>query len=398
MIGVNAHCKKILQALPNNRILAVDAFRGIAITAMILVNNPGSWQHVYPPLLHAQWHGWTVTDLIFPFFLFIVGIAISISIPRQLEKGMNGSEILYAAAVRMTKLVALGLFLAVFYYNFIAPDYNWFEQRILSIRIPGVLQRIGVVYFATVGLVLLLNTTGRLITTLAVLIGYWALLVFVPYSDANGFGYVGLFEHGNSLVAWLDNAVFGTDHVYYPAATPFAFDPEGILSTLPSIASCLTGVLAGQWLASNQSMIKKSTILLVVGIVLLIIGEIWDIVFPINKALWTSSFVMMSSGCACIVLAILMFLVDVKGYKQWTAPLLVFGANSIAFYMFAGVTARLLFMIPVDDTSLKSWLYNQCFQPIFGNVNGSLAFAITFLLVSYVVMYQMYRKGIFWKV
>lgn len=399
MRAIVQHCESIISQLPKHRLLAIDALRGITITAMILVNNPGSWSHIYSPLKHASWHGWTLTDLIFPFFVFIVGISIHISITRQLAIGTAKYQIIKHAAIRMIKLILLGWFLALFYYSFTQPDYNWFEQRFSALRFMGVLQRIGLVYFVSVILALYCHTLARILSFVGILIAYWLALAFIPYSDSSGNVYTGLLEYGNSLSAWLDNAVFPSKHLYYAQATPFAFDPEGLLSTLPAIATCLSGIVVGQWLMlTTKSTQFKSMVLVAIGLLLVVFGEVTGLYFPINKALWTSSYVLLSSGYACVALGILMWIVDVRETKNWTAPFIVFGANSIAFFMFAGIVARILIMIPVAETSLKGWLYQTLYQPLLGNMNGSLGFAISFLIVSYLVMLWMYRKGIFWKV
>jgi predicted acyltransferase len=396
---IQHHCEAIIAQLPKHRLLAIDALRGITITAMILVNNPGSWAYIYSPLKHAQWHGWTITDLIFPFFVFIVGISIHISVSRQLSSGIPKSLVIKHAAFRMIKLILLGWFLALFYYSFTQPDYNWFEQRLMSIRFMGVLQRIGLVYFISVILALYCRTVARVVVFVGILIGYWLALTLIPYADASGNHYIGVLDYGNNLSAWLDNAVFPGKHLYYGQATPFAFDPEGLLSTLPAVATCLSGIVVGQWLMlATKTTQFKSKALFIIGLVFIIVAEIWGGFFPINKALWTSSYVLLSSGYACVVLGALLWIIDVRSHKNWTAPFIVFGANSIAFFMFAGIVARILIMIPVAETSLKGWLYHTIYQPLLGDINGSLAFAISFLIISYFVMLKLYQRGIFWKV
>jgi predicted acyltransferase len=366
---------------------------------MILVNNPGSWSYIYSPLKHAQWHGWTITDLIFPFFVFIVGISIHISVSRQLSSGIPKTLVIKHAAFRMIKLILLGWFLALFYYNFIQTDYNWFEQRLNSIRFMGVLQRIGLVYFISVVLALYCRTVARVICFVSTLIGYWLALTLIPYSDASGNSYIGVLEYGNNLSAWFDNAMFSGKHLYYGQATPFAFDPEGLLSTLPAVATSLSGIVVGQWLmlASRTTQFKSKS-LIVIGFLFIAFAELWNTFFPINKALWTSSYVLLSSGYACALLGALLWIIDVRSYKNWTAPFIVFGANSIAFFMFAGIVARILIMIPVAETTLKGWLYQTLYQPLLGNINGSLGFAISFLIFSYLVMLKLYQQGIFWRV
>ncbi|MDX3775040.1 heparan-alpha-glucosaminide N-acetyltransferase domain-containing protein [Chromatiaceae bacterium AAb-1] len=394
--AVKKHCQSILAGISPQRMLALDVLRGITITAMILVNNPGSWQHVYGPLLHAEWHGWTVTDLIFPFFIFIVGMSLQLSMQRQ--QFLPRRQVMRAAAVRALKLFALGLFLALFYYNFRDPAFSWLEQRLGNIRWLGVLQRIGIVYLCSVLIVLYCGTRGRIFWLVAVCAVYLLGMWYMPYRDSFGNQFAGLLEFGNHFSAWLDQAVLGAQHVYYRKATPFAFDPEGLFTTLPAIASCLSGVLVAQYLQSEQTQVQKIRMLLLCGLIAVLAAEFWHGVLPINKSLWTPSFVLLSSGYACIALAACIWLCDVKGYRLWSAPFVVFGANAILFFMFAGVAARILMMIPVAEGSLHSWLYNSVFQPAFGNLNGSLAFALCFLLISYVLMHWCYKKGYIFKV
>lgn len=389
------YSNSILEALPKHRLLALDVFRGLTIAAMVLVNNPGSWSHVYPPLLHAKWHGYTPTDLIFPFFVFIVGISIAIVLGRAETNKRNHVQLIKTAAIRASKLIMLGLFLALFYYQFNQPDYSWLESQFFQIRFPGVLQRLGLVFFLTFLLVLFVNKKYYLSWTTGLLLGYWFVMAYVPYGE----GSVGIYEHGNSLAAWLDDYVFGANHVYYQNALPYAFDPEGLLSTLPAVASALTGVMAGLLISNkNIELLQKIKIMLKYAVISLVLGYLWSIVFPINKALWTSSYVLVTTGWALAVLAGLMWLIDLKGYKNWSAAFVVFGANAIFFYMFSAILARILIMFPIDNTSLHGWLYGQIFQPFLGNYNGSLAFAFMFLIVSYVVMHWLYKKQIFFKV
>lgn len=382
----------------SSRIAAVDALRGLAIAGMILVNNPGSWSHVYAPMLHAKWHGWTPTDIIFPLFIFIVGIAAAYSLPRQLEKGIARREVMRHALVRAAKLVMLGWFLAVFYYDFSQPDYSWWQSRLLDIRIPGVLQRIGLVFALTACLLLWLGKRGLAVAFVASLSAYWLLMASVPYSTAEGQTYAGQWAFGNSLSAWLDHQVLGPNHVYYANATPFSFDPEGILSTLPAVATCISGVLTGMFLKSARDTAAKAGTLMVWGVVGIAIGYALSPLVPINKALWTPSYVMLSSGCALVLLSVLLYVMDVRHSQRWAKPLIICGANSIAFYMLAGVLARGLMMIRVEDTSLHGYLYTHVFASAFGELNGSLAFALCFLVVCYLPIWWMYRKGIFWKV
>ena len=401
-----AHCDAILATLPPQRLLALDALRGITITAMILVNNPGSWSHVYGPLRHAEWHGWTVTDLIFPFFIVIVGMSLQLSLQRQSSQGQHSQgqqsqanwQLIRHAAVRSLKLFGLGLFLALFYYNFANPAYSYLEQKLLTLRWLGVLQRIGLVYFATVLIVLYCGTRGRIGWLVGLCVLYLLCMWYLPYQDSYGNTFSGLLLFGNSFAAWLDHTLLGVNHVYYRAATPFTFDPEGIWSTLPAIASCLTGVLLAQWLQTDRKLAHKIRGLLLAGVIAVWLAELWHFSLPINKSLWTPSFVLLSSGFCAIALAACIWLCDVKRWRRWSAPFVVFGANAILFFMLAGIMARVLVMIPVGDGLLKGWLFSRLFQPLFGNLNGSLAFALVFLAFSYLLMHWCYRKGYIFKV
>lgn len=386
----------ILSVLPGNRLLALDALRGLAITAMILVNNPGSWNYVYGPLRHADWHGWTVTDLIFPFFIVIVGMSLQLSLQRQ--RAIANAVVIKQAALRSLKLIGLGLFLVLFYYNFRDPAYSYVEQKLLTLRWLGVLQRIGLVYFFTVLIVLYCGSRGRIGWLLGLCALYLVGMLYLPYADAHGNQFSGLMMFGNSFAAWLDHAVLGPGHVYYRSATPFAFDPEGLWSTLPAIASCLSGVLIAQWLQSEHSLIQKIRGLLLCGVVAVWLAELWHFGLPINKSLWTPSFVLLSSGYCAIALAACIWLCDVKRWRRWSAPFVVFGANAILFFMFAGIAARLLGMVSVGQSSLQSWLFSALYQPLFGDYNGSLAFALSFLLVSYLLMHWCYKRGYIFKV
>ena len=388
----------IVSALPAERLLALDVFRGLTITAMVLVNNPGSWSHVYSPMLHAQWHGWTPTDLIFPFFVFIVGVSVSIVMNREVAKGTNKGLLVKNAAIRGGKLFALGLFLALFYFNFNDPNFSWVNQQLASIRVMGVLQRLGLVFVLTVLVVLYFKPRGRLIWIFALLFGYWAALMWVPYGKA-GEMYRGELLFGNNLTAWIDSQVFAAKHLYYKEAIPYAFDPEGLFSTLPAVAGALAGVFTGDLLMNkDKSLAYKTKVMCAVGAILIVAGEAWGWILPINKSIWTSSYVVMSTGWALLILGGLTWLIDIKGKKRWTAPFVVFGANAIAFYMFSAVVARVFIMLPVADTSLHGWLYSEVYQPLFGNLNGSLMFAVSFCLGCYVVMHYLYKNKIFFKV
>ncbi|MDH5805796.1 MAG: DUF5009 domain-containing protein, partial [Gemmatimonadota bacterium] len=351
---------------PTGRLISLDAFRGITIAGMILVNNPGSWSHVYPPLLHAEWHGWTPTDLIFPFFLFIVGVAITFSVVRRLEAGDNRRDILAKVAKRSAIIVGLGLFLSAF------PRFNVFEMRF-----PGVLQRIGLVYLATSFLVLYLNRRSQLWVATGILLGYWALMTLVPVP---GYGPGDLSADGN-LGAFLDRLIFGT-HLWRDN-----WDPEGLLSTLPAIATALSGVFTGYLLRSGKNSVFVVGAMFTAGWAAIIAGIIWGLVFPINKALWTSSYVLFTTGAALQFLAICYWLIDIQGIKRWAYPAVVFGMNSIAVFVLSGLFVKTIvnirWEVSGETTSLYAWIYNTMFVPWAGPLNGSLLFAVGNILLWY---------------
>ncbi|MDP5185886.1 MAG: DUF5009 domain-containing protein [Alishewanella sp.] len=396
MFGVRQHCQAILAQQPAGRLLALDILRGLAIMAMVLVNNPGSWQYIYAPLRHAEWHGWTVTDLIFPAFIIMVGMSIQLSLRQKVAQ--TKLEVIQAGALRALKLYLLGLFLVLFYYNFRDPAYSYLQQKLLTVRWFGVLQRIALVYFCTLLIVLYCGTRARVLWLVGLCVVYLALMQYMPYQDAQGQQFVGLWQFGNNFAAWLDHQILGAQHVFFRSATPFAFDPEGLLSTLPAISSCLLGVVMAQLLQSDQPLAFKIRLLALAGVAMVWIAELAHPLLPINKMLWTPTFVLLSTGYTALLLAVILWLTEIKRYRLWGAPLVVFGVNAILFFMLAGVAARILSMLPVAGTTLGNSLFREVFQPLFGNYNGSLAFALCFLAIAYLGMLALYRRGFIFKV
>jgi predicted acyltransferase len=368
----------------SSRLLSLDVFRGITVAAMILVNNPGSWANIYPPLRHAEWHGATPTDLIFPFFLFIVGVSITYALSgKKLEVG-DHSQLILKICKRSLILFALGLFLHLF------PSFDF-----ATVRIPGVLQRIAVVFLVCAIIFLKTNTRRQLYIMVCLLIGYWLLMTIVPVP---GIGYPNL-DPGTNLAAWVDNALL-QGHLWKQTKV---WDPEGILSTLPAIATGLSGVLTGQWLKSQREPAHKVVWLFVAGNAALLTGLIWNWVFPINKALWTSSFVLYTSGLALHFLAMCYWLIDVKGYKAWTKPFVVYGVNAITVFFLSGLIPRIMNMIKVNgaegkEIGLQAYIYESYFTPYFSPINASLASALTFVLIWLVILWIMYNKRIIIKV
>jgi predicted acyltransferase len=374
--------------------VSLDIFRGLTIAGMVLVNNPGSWDSIYWPLEHAEWNGWTPTDLIFPFFLFIVGVAIALAFGRRVdnaafptrERDQDGGATrdLYLKIVRRTSIIfGLGLFLNGF------PYFNLSE-----LRIPGVLQRIAVCYL--LASLIFLNTKVRtqVVIAAALLIIYWLLMTYVP---APGYLAGDLSKEG-SLASFIDRTVFGA-HVWSQARV---YDPEGILSTIPALATTLLGVLTGTWLRSNSSQYEKVAGLFVAGMCCVVVGWAWNPFFPINKALWTSSYVLFTGGLALELLAFCYWLVDIKNYRAWAKPFVVFGVNAIALFAGTGIMARLLGLIKVPHhgsrISLEDWIYQELFLSWASPVNASLAFAITFVLVWLGLMWILYSRKILIKV
>jgi len=363
--------------------LSLDFFRGITIAAMILVNNPGSWTHVYPPLLHAQWHGWTLTDLIFPFFLFIVGVSISLAFSGKKERHVPAKD-LYGKIVRRTLILfALGLFLNGF------PFYE-----LSSIRIPGVLQRIAVCYFVASMLFLHGGTKTLALWAVAFMLVYWAAMQWFPVPGVGA----GSYEKEANFSAWLDNLVLH-GHMWSQTKT---WDPEGIFSTFPAISTTLFGVLTGQLLRRDLPALKKVSHLLTVGMLLIAIGYALSPWLPINKSIWTSSFALLTGGLAMVVLAISYYLLDIKGWRRGTRPFYIYGMNAITVYVLSGVVARLLYLIKWQSgdelITLKEWLVNTFFLPWLSPVNASLAYALSFVFISYLAMLYLYKKQIFIKI
>ncbi len=358
------------------RILAVDIFRGMTIVLMILVNTPGTWSAVFPPLLHAEWNGYTPTDLVFPFFLFIVGTSIVFAYKNKTARSGTYKKI----AIRTLKLIGLGLFLGAFTLSF--PFFKDF----VDIRFPGVLQRIGVVFFFAS--ILFLNFNWKVLIGIAVffLVGYWLLMTLVPVE-----GIASTLERApNNLANWIDVKVFGS-HNYKPD-----YDPEGLLSTIPSIVSSLLGIFTGLILTSSQE--KKATILIGIGGSLLIIGHVWHIFFPINKALWTSSFVLVTAGWANLILALIYYLTDVRQIK-FGSLFRYAGANAIVLYFLSSFISKVMGMIKVGETSLHGWLFDTVYTHDFMSLQlSSLLYGLSVVAFYCLLAYILYQRKIFIKV
>lgn len=366
-------------------------FRGIAIASMILVNNPGSWDYVYPPLDHAQWNGCTPTDLVFPFFLFIVGVAMAFSLSKYTLENRPSKTVYWRIARRCLILFGLGLLLTCF-----SLTLDWFLNGIpaSNFRIMGVLQRIGLAYlFAALAV---LNLSRRSLWALAalLLIGYWAAMQLIPVP---GYGAGNLTPEGN-LGGYIDRLILGSQHLYRGGP----FDPEGLLSTLPAVVTVLAGYFTGQWLQSQPIKTRTSLNLVLCGAICLVIGQLWGFVFPINKQLWTSSYVVFTTGWALLLLALCYEFIEVRGLRRFGWPLEAMGLNAIFLFVASGVLARILLKTHVgmgkNAPSTYTWIYEHFFRPWAGAMNGSLLFAIATVLFWWVILYRMYRRGWFLKI
>jgi predicted acyltransferase len=365
------------------RLIALDAFRGMTIAGMLLVNNPGTWSAIYPPLEHAPWHGWTPTDLIFPFFVFIVGVTTHLSLGARERQGAPQSAITRQILKRGALIILFGLLLQAFPYVPLT--------RITEVRIPGVLQRIGVCYLAAA-----LLARGRSTRTVGVmvallLLGYWALQTLVAPPGVTA---PTIDVPGETLSAWLDRTVFGS-HLWQQSKT---WDPEGILSTLPAIGTCLLGILAGRWLATGAPLADRLNGLFAGGALGMVAGLMWNWVFPINKNLWTSSYVLFTAGMACVAIATCAWLIEVRGRRAWAAPFVTYGLNPLTAFIGSGAMARVLGLIHLqmggETVSLQQEIYRTAFASWLAPRNASFAYAVAFVALWYGILRVLERKGV----
>ena len=447
----------------NDRLVSLDVFRGITIAGMVLVNNPGTWSAIYGPLQHAPWHGITPTDYIFPFFLFIVGVAIPMALAKRVRNGVTG-DVYFKIVQRGATIFALGLLMSMipfFQFNdttgipyvikillvlsfsaalflyllekktaaavvagvsaltvmgfyFAGATIVWYNFG--GMRIPGVLQRIAVCYLIVSLIFLHTNWKQQTIIGIALLLLYWLLMTVVPVP---GCDITTIDDKACNLAAWLDRTILTEPHMWRSAKV---YDPEGILSTVPAIVTTLSGVLTGTWLIASDkgrvtsdeesgsslvtqhSSLRKVSGLFFAGTILLAVGWSWSLIFPLNKSLWTSSYVLYTSGLALLTLAVCYYAIDIKGYRRWAWPFVVFGVNALVLFVFSGIMARLLGMIrfagPEEgkDITLQQWIFNNIFLSVASPINASLAYAICFILVWLFLMWLLFRKKIFVKV
>ena len=379
-----ARTDPILRPAPAHpqRLLALDALRGIAIAGMILVNNPGTWREVYWPLRHAEWDGWTPADLIFPFFLFIVGVAITLSLAQSIERGADRHRLVVKMLRRTLTVFSLGIILNGF------PRFDW-----SVLRIPGVLQRIALCYCAASIAVLTLRVRGQSLVAAALVIGYWAAMAFLPFPGRAA----GSLTPENNLAAYVDRALL-RGHLLFDD-----WDPEGLLSTLPAIATTLGGVLAGQWLRSVRTRSERALGLFAGGFGVLAAGLLLSVWWPINKNLWSSSFAVFSTGAALTLFALCYWLIDVRGYRRWAVPFAAYGTNPIVAYVLSSLLAKvlLLWMVPGPGGArvpFQEYAFDALFLRVAAPINASLLYAVVYVLFWLGITAFLYRQRIVIKV
>ena len=425
-----------------NRLISLDVFRGMTIAGMVLVNNPGT-SPVYWPLDHAEWNGLTPTDWIFPFFLFIVGVAIPIALGKRIEEGVTRK--VYTKIVSRAALIyGLGLVMSIIpFFQFQSTDasdplkmtvwlfftgafffallrnfkiagilaivgvagivvmnlagYNVVPYNFGTMRILGVLQRIAICYLVVS--LIFLHTTWKQQLAIAVvlLFGYWLLMTAIPVP---GCDVTTIDDKACNLAAYLDRMILTEDHIWRFGKV---YDPEGILSTIPAIVTTISGVLAGTWLRSKRDGLDKLGGIFFFGVLLFALGWIWNSFFPFNKSLWTSSYVLVTSGLALLVLGSCYWLIDIKGYKRWARPFIIFGANALALFVFSGIFARMMSAYRTNGADGKPWslqktVVQNIFLALFQPINASLAYAVCFILLWLFFMWLLYRRRIYIKV
>jgi predicted acyltransferase len=364
----------------SNRLVSLDIFRGLTIAFMIIVNTPGSWEYVYTPLRHAKWHGCTPTDLVFPFFLFIVGVSTFYSLKKYGNEFNTGSVLRILR--RMMLIFAVGLFLTIF-PRFVR-DYS-------TLRIMGVLQRIALAYGIGAVICLTVRRDFLWIVVAVILLGYWGLLALLGGADP--------YSLESNLASRFDMAILGANHMYKGFGIPF--DPEGLLSTIPAVATVIIGYFIGEMISKNSEGGKAVIKLILFGAASAGLGYLWGLFFPINKPLWTSSYVLYAAGLSMGLLALIYLIADVFKFQKWGTFFLVFGTNAIFAFFMAGIWTKTMLFVKItsgtEQITLYSWIYQKIFIPVAGNMNGSLLFAIFQVLLVWCFVLILYRKKIFIK-
>jgi len=362
------------------RLTALDAFRGLTIAGMILVNNPGSWKNVYAPLRHAEWIGCTPTDLVFPFFLFIVGVAMWYSFKKFDHKPTP------QVWVKIFKRAAL-----IFLIGLLLNAFPFYDMDLGTFRIMGVLQRIAVAFLF--GAIICISVSKKYLhwVAAAILIGYWGLLAFFGGDDP--------YSLESNVAGQIDLAIFGDNHVYHGFGIPF--DPEGLVSSIPAIATVIIGFLIGSYIDRTRLQRPALSTLVAVGAIGVGLGIVWGQSFPIIKGLWTSSYVVYTAGLATIILSLFLWLIDIKGFKKWAHPLVVFGLNPLFIFALSGIIITILGLIKVGSGPTATSLRGACYielAAVFGDMNGSLAFALLYVGLHWLIALWMFQRKIFIKV
>lgn len=370
-----------------DRLRSLDVFRGLTVAGMLLVNNPGSWSAIYPPLAHAAWHGWTPTDLIFPFFLFIVGVTTHLSREARRARGVSEAELSRQAIRRGLVIILCGWALAAFPYVPVT--------RITELRIPGVLPRIGVVSIATALLTQRTSLRQQVGGLVALLYGYWFAMTLLPVPGQEGPGILFLDDPARTLAAWVDRALLD-GHLWRQSKT---WDPEGVLSTFPAIGTALLGTFAGRWLASPRPLAERLNGLFAAGALAAMLGAMWGWSFPINKGLWTSSYVLLTAGLAALAIATITWLGDGPLMRRLTTPALAFGVNPLLAFLGSGLMAKVmgsLWKVEVagELVSVQSVVYRNAFRAWLEPRDASLAFALSFVALWWLLLEPLRRRGI----
>ncbi|MBU0474382.1 MAG: DUF5009 domain-containing protein, partial [Bacteroidetes bacterium] len=369
---------KINKPKSGQRLASIDAYRGATIAGMIMVINPGSWKYIYPAFRHANWNGCTLADLVFPFFLFIVGVSITYAFSNSLNKGIT-KKLLYSKIIkRSIILFIIGLFLNSF------PNFD-----LANIRIMGVLQRIALCYLIVSFLFLNSNYYVQIIVSISLLFIYWALMEWVPLPELG----LSAYEKGTNVAAYFDRLILSGHMGYYEKIG----EPEGFISMLPAISTTLFGVLTGHFLKSKKEPLIISSALFITGVLGVFGGMIWAQWLPINKNLWTSSYSVLTAGFALIVFSLFYFFIDVLDYRKWAKPFIVFGMNAITVYVLSIIFARLIVMIKFTTESgvsyhVRSWFYDNILAVVLGNYNASLIYAFLYSLFWCGIMWIFYNK------
>lgn len=369
--------------MQSNRYLSLDVLRGMTVTLMIVVNSPGSWSSSYAPLEHAAWHGFTPTDWVFPTFMFVVGNAMSFSLVKY--EAMGNTSFLKKIFKRTAIIFLIGYLMSWFPFVRLNDAHELVAVPLSHTRILGVLQRIALGYFFGSLVMHYWKEKGAILFSVVALFGYWMLMIM--FGDLTMEGNAGLK---------LDKMILGDDHLYHGEG--IAFEPEGILSTLPSIVNVIAGCLAGKFIQQKGNSYETVAKLMVAGAIIAFAGLSWNLAFPINKKLWTSSFVLYTVGLDLIILALILYLVELANYRRWTYFFEVFGKNTLFIYILSEVGVVFLYFIPIGDENLYQGAYRHLFKPLAGDYMGSLLFAISWMLVCWLVGWALDKRKIYIKV